>query len=422
MAKRISTHDVNRKIGLNRASYMEMFFDMVFMFCMRYIIPESAESSETVISAVVFYAFFFSMTLALQIWVNTTIVMNRFGRGTPADITLIVVNVLLVAIMFGSVTPDWERFYVFNICWMLILANLCVHLLMRIGRLGNSNSDLKGAFKRAFYVMLGQVALVAIGMFLDKFWGQLFCLAAVILGLFAWVDLGKCPMGTRACRHIVDRGPLVIMVCFGESLVEAATFMSESGHMLSGAFYVLIVVMMFLIYLIEHGRALDPGRLGSGLFYLVVTGTQTFLLACVAFSFETMVYGRDLWIMDGSVFFSLSVAAFLLSFFLYRPLNKQGRTKGKRWELARVIACLGSISLSVFLVSSAASTVMPASVSSKIPSLSDDLLLGVSTFIGLVAVVIVFVLDWRNYGNPPKGIMRKLYGKKNSNQSKGCDQ
>ncbi len=412
MASNISTNDVNRRIGLNRASYMEMFFDMVFMFCMRYIIPESTESSDPVIGFVVFYAFIFSMTLALQIWVNTTIVMNRFGRGTPADIALIVVNVLLVAIMFGAVTPDWERYYVFNVCWMLILVNLCAHLFMRLGRLGRSNAALKRAFERALYIMFGQVALIAISMFLDKFWGQVFCLAAVLLGLFTWTKLGSCTMSTRACRHIVDRGPLVIMVCFGESLVEAATFMSESGHMLSGSFYVLIVVAMFLIYLIEHGRALDPGKLGSGLFYLVVTGVQTFLLACVAFSFETMVYGRDLWIMDGSVFFSLSVAAFLLSFFLYRPLNKPGRIKGKRWGLVRVIACFGSISLSLFLVGAAAATVIPGSIASKVPSLSDDVLLCVSTFIGLVAVVVVLVLDWRNYGNPPKSIVRRLYGNK----------
>ncbi len=412
MAAQLTTHEVNRRIGLNRASYIEMFFDMVFMFCMRYIIPESTESSPVAISATVFYAFFFSMTLALQIWVNTTIIMNRFGKGSPADVALIVVNVLLVATMFGSVTPDWERYYIFNICWMLILVNLCAHLFMRIGKLGNSDPPFKRALEHALYVMFGQVTLIAVGMFMDKFWGQVCCLAAVVLGLFAWTKLCNCPMSTRACRHIVDRGPLVIMVCFGESLVEAATFMSESGHMISGAFYVLIVAAMFLIYLIEHGRALDTGKLGSGLYYLVVTGAQTFLLACVAFAFDAMVYGRELWVMDGSMFFSLSVAAFLLSFILYKPLNKKGRIKGLKWELVRVVACLGSISLSVFLVGSAASTVMLVDISSKVPNLSDDVLLGASTFIGLVAVVIVLVLDWRNYGKPPKSVVRMLYGNK----------
>ncbi len=415
MPKPISTKEVNRRIGLNRASYMEMFFDMVFMFCMRYIIPESTEASEVVVNAYVFYAFFFTMTLALQIWVNTTIVMNRFGKGSPLDVALIVVNVLLVAVMFGSVTAEWERFYVFNSCWMLLLVNLCAHLFIRISRLRNRKPELRRACERAIFVMFGQVALVAAGMFMDKFWGQLFCLFAVVLGLFTWTKLGKCPMDTDACGHVVDRGPLVIMVCFGESLVEAATFMSEGGHMLSGAYYVLIIVAMFLIYLIEHGRALDPGRLGSGLFYLVVTGIQTFLLGCVAFSFEIMIYGRELWIMDGSVFFSLSVAAFLLSFFLYKPLNKRGRIKGAKWELIRIVACLGSISLSVFWVGAAAARIVPLDISSKIPNLADDLLLSVSTFIGLVAVIVVLILDWRNYGNPPRGFVRKLYGNKDEN-------
>ncbi len=418
MATPISTHEVNRRIGLNRASYMEMFFDMVFMFCMRYIIPDSTDASEVVVSAYVFYAFFFSMTLALQIWVNTTIVMNRFGKGNPVDVALIVVNVLLVAIMFGSVTPEWERYYVFNSCWMLVLVNLCAHLFIRIARLRNRKPELRRACERAIFVMFGQVAFIAAGMFLDKFWGQLFCLFAVILGMFTWSKLADCPMSANACGHIVDRGPLVIMVCFGESLVEAATFMSEGGHMLSGAYYVLIIVAMFLIYLIEHGRALDTRKLGSGLFYLVATGVQTFLLGCVAFAFEVMINGRELWLMDGSVFFSLSAAAFLLSFFLYKPLNKRGRIKGAKWELIRVVACLGCISLSVVWVGAVASQIVPMDISSKIPNLSDDFLLSVSTFIGLVAVVIVLILDWRNYGNPPRSVVRRLYGNKEKDSVK----
>ncbi len=412
MAKQLTTNEVNRRIGLNRASYMEMFFDMVFMFCMRYIIPESSGSSDPVIGATEFYTFCFTMALALQIWVNTTVIMNRFGEGSPADVVLIVVNVLLVATMFGSATPEWERYFVFNVCWMLVLANLGAHLFMRMRKLGSSNPPLKRALKHAFCIMFGQVALIAISMFMDKFWGSQCCVVAVVLGAFTWFRIVNCPMSTRECRHIVDRGPLVIMVCFGESLVEAATFMNESGHTLSGAFYVLVVIAMFLIYLIEHGRALDTSKLGSGLVYLVVTGTQTFLLACIAFAFDMMIYGRELWIMDGSVFFSLSVAAFLLSFIFYKPLNKKGRIKGLKWELARVAACLGSISLSVFLFSSAASTVLLVHISSKVPNLSDDLLLGVSTFIGLVSVVIVLVLDWRNYGKPPTGALRTLYGNK----------
>ena len=34
----------------------------------------------------------------------------------------------------------------------------------------------------------------------------------------------------------------------------------------------------------------------------------------------------------------------------------------------------------------------------------------ISTCAGLVLVLIVIVLDWRNYGEEPRGMMKKLYG------------
>ena len=101
----------------------------------------------------------------------------------------------------------------------------------------------------------------------------------------------------------------------------------------------LLIVGMFLIYLNEITNLLDIHAINKGMLYMALSAWMTFCIANVTASFEMMVKGITLMGISGRIFFGVSVAVFLLSFFLYTPFTKYKRPAAK-WTVARVVASL----------------------------------------------------------------------------------
>ncbi len=395
---------------LNKASLIELFFDLVFIFCLRQLIPVIADFQGDVVSWYTFYTFCFTVILLLQIWFDVTQFMNGFGTGRPLDVVFLIVNVFLLIIMAQAASVTWELYLVYNTCWMLILANCCIHWVIRLKMIKNPDAHLAHIVRRTVGIMLAQIVVIFISNFFHSVFGQALCFVALVLGFFAWSGRDARRMNINRYHHLAERGSLLVVMTFGETLVAAGSYTGAQDHVISGLLHILIILVMFLIYIIELERALDTPKLNSGLWFMAVTTWQTFVVANYTAAFELMVEGKNLWIMDSSLYFSLSLAVFLLSFFLYLPFNKPGRARGKRWIVARAIVCIACCAASQVFVSTASMTLGQMGILPQAFAASHDFAPFFSTGTGLVLVLVVLVLDWRNYGERPRGFIEKLYG------------
>ena len=413
--------------NLSRASMIEMFFDLVFIFCLNQLIPVVTQAPSGSVDWNTFYTFIFTTVLLLQIWFDVTLFMNGFGTAGPLDVLFLIVNVLLLVIMAQAASATWENYLVYNTCWTLILANCCIHWLVRLKMIKNPDRQIIHIVRRTVGVMCAQIVVISVSDLFVGFAGQALCFVALALGFFSWSGRDAKRMNSHRYQHLADRSSLLMIMTFGETVIAAGTYTGAQEHMVSGLLNILTILLMFLVYAIEINRALDITKLKSGLGFMAITTIQALIITNYTAAFDLMVQGEKLWIMDGSLYFSLSLAAFLLSFFAYIPFNKTGRTKGKRWIAVRLAACLACLGVSAVFVKMASGALSLAGLRGLLSGALDTvgglapLLLHVhgagydfapfiSTCAGLILVLIVIVLDWRNYGEEPRGMMKKLYG------------
>lgn len=380
--------------------YVELFFDLVFVFCMNNILPIMTASAEGNITWYTFYTFSFTSLLLLQIWFDVTIFMNRFGTGGVLDLPFLIVNAFLLIIMSQTISTGWEHFRIYNGCWILILLNCILHWFIRYKLILKSSKRYRALVYRTMGIMALQALLVLIGTFSGSFWGQVIALIAVITGFFSWSGRDARFMNSGHYHHLTERCALVMVMMFGETLVEMGTYSGARDHMLTGLLYLLMITMMFLIYIVEYNRALDYTKLRNGLGLMAITTLQTYVLAVCTVAFDLMINGKDLWLMNGSHFFSLSIAVFLLSFFFYLPFNKPGHFETKRIVVWRVVLCVSCLLFSRATISALTSYVVSAGgIAITTEQLNGGIFL-VATSMSFILVLAVLLLDWKNYECP----------------------
>ncbi len=324
---------------LNKASYIELFFDLTFIFCMRSILPIVADVETGSVDWYSYYTFWFTFALMLQIWFNSTIYMNRFGTGGVRDIIFLFTTMFLLSVMTRAISTGWERYAIYNVCWVLICLNTMVHWALQYRRLANPSPQLVRDTRLVMGVLGAQMILVLASHLLPKNPAQVVCLLALLLGFVFWYAGSREPLGEENRDHLAERCALLMILTFGETIVGLGNGVPTNLNLFTPITYFLLVIGMFLVYLNEIVNLLDLERLGSGRLYMALSAWMTFCVANVTAGFELSLKSMDLMGVTGDIYFGISVAVFLLSFFLFTPFNRY-RRPSVGWNVARAAACL----------------------------------------------------------------------------------
>ena len=326
-------------VSLDRATFIELFFDLVFIFCIRSILPIVTNPEGGQADWYSYYTFCFTFTLMLQIWFNSTIFMNRFGTGRVADIVFLATNMFLLFVMTQAISIGWEYYAIYNICWVLIDVNTMVHWGVRYMRIANPSPQVKHDTVSAIITLGIQAILVLLSHPMPKTPAQVVCLAAMLIGFAFWKAGGKDVLNGRNREHLAERCALLMVLTFGETLIGFGGEVSTDLNLFEPIMYFLLIVGMFLIYLNAIVNLIDLDLLGSGRGYMALSAWMTFCVANVTAGFDMAARNVKLMGMEGDVFFGVSILVFLLSFFLYTPFCKYKRLSIK-WRFARIGACL----------------------------------------------------------------------------------
>lgn len=326
-------------VPLSKATYIELFFDLVFIFCIRSILPIITNVDGGHVDWYSYYTFWFTFTLMLQIWFNSTIFMNRFGTGRVPDIVFLTTNMFLLFVMTQAISVGWEYYAIYNICWVLIVVNCIAHWTIRYRRIASPTPQIKRDTVAAITTLGLQAALVLLSQPMPKTPAQITCLVAMLIGFAFWRTGGKDVLDTRNREHLAERCALLMVLTFGETLIGFSRKVTTSLDLFEPIMYFLLIVGMFLVYLNEILNLVDFDSIGSGRKYMALSAWMVFCVANVTAGFDMAAEDMSLMGMPGDVYLGVSVLVFLLSFFLYNPFCKYKRLSAK-WTIARIVACL----------------------------------------------------------------------------------
>lgn len=270
-----------------KVEYIELIYDLVFV----YLIGRNASLLDRVeagfVSLETFVNYLVSSLIVLQIWNDTTLFVNRFGKNSVSDKLLMLVNMFLLYIMGANTIHGWGTNYAaFMGAWVLILLNLAVRYLLLLR--GQEEACCRKHLLQKSVLLLVQAALIGASIPVYYASGLAVGQWAFLIGFAALPFLTKLPTNFA---HLTERVMLYVVFTFGDMILIVAEYFT-AGFTFEMLYFALvsflIVAGLFFSYGYVYDRLLDRrGERGGGL-YMLLHVFIILSLSCVTTALEFM--------------------------------------------------------------------------------------------------------------------------------------
>ncbi len=268
-----------------KVEYIELIYDLIFV----YLIGRNASLLDRIeagfISYTTFLDFFVSSVIVLQIWHDTTLFINRFGKNGLGDKVMMLINMFLLYIMGANTIHGWNANYpAYMGAWSLILINIALQYLLKLREIGNE--ECKSSVFAIVCIFLLQAAFIGASIVFYQKTGTAVGQWSFIIGFLSVPFFEKIPTDFA---HLSERVMLYVVFTFGDMLLIVAEFFS--GGFAFNSFYFalttfLTVAGLFFSYGYVYDNLLDRHGNRSGSFYMLVHILIIFSLLCITASLE----------------------------------------------------------------------------------------------------------------------------------------
>ena len=195
----------------------------------------------------------------MEIWLYQVVYFNRYSKNNFLDIAGLVLNMFTAVYLANNINTEWRiTFHYFNIAMVVMIATIfCQYLFTSV----NETND-----KREFLFILGiEFLLVILGLVLGYSVGIYFCIAAYIIGLVLPIFLWEKFKAERVnFPHLVERVSLIVIIAFGEAIVNLANYFNSKTPLMYAAFLFLSLVLMFASYVLLSDKIINHHQISRG--------------------------------------------------------------------------------------------------------------------------------------------------------------
>ena len=158
----------------------------------------------------------------------------------------------------NNINTEWRiTFHYFNIAMaVMILILFCQYLFVKA-----DNND-----KQAFLIILGlEFILIILGLIIGYPVGVYFCISGYIVGFILPLFLKGMFKAERVnFPHLVERVSLIVIIAFGEAIVNLTSYFNSKTPLVYAAFLFLSLVLMFASYVVLSDELIDHHQISKG--------------------------------------------------------------------------------------------------------------------------------------------------------------
>lgn len=267
-----------KKIIAKPVGMFELFYDLVFVYAISRITAMIHHPVNGSIPLVTFLQFLLVVIVVMQIWLYQVIYFNRYSKNQFLDIGGLVLNMFVAVYLANNINTEWRiTFHYFNIAMAaMILILFCQYLFVKA-----DNND-----KQAFLIILGlEFILIIVGLIIGYPVGIYFCISGYIVGFILPLFLkGKFKAERVNFPHLVERVSLIVIIAFGEAIVNLTSYFNSKTPLVYAAFLFLSLVLMFASYVVLSDELIDHHQISKGfiLMYSHIAIVVAILLSTVA--------------------------------------------------------------------------------------------------------------------------------------------
>lgn len=159
----------------------------------------------------------------------------------------------------NNINTDWRiTLHYFTIAMAVMIATIFYQYLF------TSINEVND--KREFLFILGiEFFLIILGLMLGYYVGIYFCIAAYIIGLILPIFLWEKFKSERVnFPHLVERVSLIVIIAFGEVIVNLANSFNSKTPLMYAAFLFLSLVLMFASYVVLSDKIINHHQISRG--------------------------------------------------------------------------------------------------------------------------------------------------------------
>ena len=298
-----------KKIIAKPVGMFELFYDLVFVYAISRITAMIHHPVNGSIPLVTFLQFLLVVIVVMQIWLYQVIYFNRYSKNQFLDIGGLVLNMFVAVYLANNINTEWKiTFHYFNIAMaVMILILFCQYLFVKA-----DNND-----KEAFLIILGiEFILIIVGLIIGYPVGIYFCISGYIVGFILPLFLKGMFKAERVnFPHLVERVSLIVIIAFGEAIVNLTSYFNSKAPLVYAAFLFLSLVLMFASYVVLSDKLIDHHQISKGfiLMYIHIAIVVAILLSTVAILYlqvrninKTFLFFLIIFAM-ASYYFSLAI-------------------------------------------------------------------------------------------------------------------
>lgn len=251
-----------QKIIAKRVSLLELFYDLIFVYAISKITAMIHHPVAGGIPLFNYIEFVFVVIMVMQIWLYQALYINRFGKSRIIDTIGLLISMYAMTYLANNINTEWSViFRTFNSAVVLIVAGLIWQYLCGSGKHPMRDHDV-----RAFAVtLILELIAVLSGLLIGYHYGIFLCVLGGLIGFLMPLAVYQqfVPKNVNF-PHLVERLGLIIIITFGESLVNITRYFNGSIIQLFPALIFVLLVTMFGAYIIQDELLINHHQRSRG--------------------------------------------------------------------------------------------------------------------------------------------------------------
>ena len=323
-----------------KVEYLELIYDLIFVYLIGRNNSLIHHVENGFIGSSVYFTYLLCTLIALFIWYQTTLLINRYGSNGWLEHIGIFVNMYLLYYMAEGTRVNWQGCYAeYNVAWGLIFLNLAFMYGLKL-KTTSKGSPWEAThimhMIRSLVVMAGIILIsvpvhTATGLALSPF--------VLLYGLFE--AFRKREINNLVAvdgAHLTERAMLFVVFTFGEMIVGMALYFEGAVTPWSIYYSVMafaIVVGLFLSYEFFYDHIIEREGIWNANLYMTI---HIFLIVAL----NNITVGLE-FMRDEEVAFlpkNVMLVASILAYFFFLFLLEEFAKKKDRANRAFIVGLI----------------------------------------------------------------------------------
>ena len=336
-----------------RVEFSELFYDLVFVFAISKVTTLIDHLHNGILTWNSFLDFFMAVLVLTDSWMIQTVYTNRYGKNSLFNMVSMFIKMGILLFIANMMGPDWQQYFHY-LCWAIGTLTVTLFFQYLVEFFRKSTDDVNRESIKGFLWITG---LGSLGVYLAALlplpiYVRVYIFFASILLTFIMpiILLSKDKHYQVNLPHLIERISLLVIITFGEMIMELANFFTIENFSIYSVLYFIIMLSLFLFYFGEFDHAIDEKSNQKGLF-LIYSHYPIFIGLIMMTVSMSFLQNPDANRLFATIFSYIGFGLFQAAVLVNGPYNKHYLRYSKSYYCVQATLYLAAFILSLIFAS-----------------------------------------------------------------------